>query len=300
MWVDVKLVDPIAAKPVVQSGRTERENFWRETVRFCSGVSQWGIMGGSPEILVTNDDGIESPGIRALERGLSEVGNVTVVAPADNMSAVGRATSHEVQVRETDLGYAIEGTPVDCVVAGIESIAPYPDIVVAGVNKGANLGMYVLGRSGTVSAAVEAAFFEVPAIATSLYLPDDRWQEPTEIAEYEEAVAATAYLVENTLDSGVFERADYLNVNAPDPEDETTGMAVTRPSRAYDMTAERDGEVVSLRDRMWERMEGESLSDDPDTDRRAVIDGKVSVSPLTAPHTTEHHGALDDVVERYR
>lgn len=256
-------------------------------------------MTGSPDILVTNDDGIESPGIRALAQGLSAVGNVTVVAPADNKSAVGRATSHEVKVRETDLGYAIEGTPVDCVVAGIESLAPYPDVVVAGVNKGANLGMYVLGRSGTVSAAVEAAFFDVPAIATSLYLPGSRWQEPTAVAEYERAVEATAFLVENALESGVFDQADYLNVNAPDPEDAVTGMAVTRPSRAYDMTAERDGEWVSLHDRMWERMETESLADDPDTDRRAVIEGNVSVSPLTAPHTTEHHDALDMVVGDY-
>ena len=256
-------------------------------------------MAGSPDILLTNDDGIESPGIRALYRGLSEVGNVTLVAPADNKSAVGRATSHEVRVQEHELGYAIEGTPVDCVVAGIESLGPYPDIVVAGINKGANLGMYVLGRSGTVSAAVEAAFFGVPAIATSLYLPGDRWQEPTEEAEYEEAVEATTFLVENALEQGVFDQADYLNVNAPDPQVETTGMAVTRPSLAYDMTAERNGDWVSLQDRMWERMEEASLADDPDTDRRAVIDGKVSVSPLTAPHTTERHDALDGLAASY-
>mgnify|MGYP006288462629 CR=1 FL=1 len=269
-------------------------------MRFCGGLPHWAYMSGSPDILVTNDDGIDSPGIRALARGLAEVGNVTVVAPADNKSAVGRATSHEVRVREVELGYAIEGTPVDCVVTGIESLAPYPDIVVAGVNKGANLGMYVLGRSGTVSAAVEAAFFDVPAIAISLFLPGDRWQEPTEEAEYAEAVRATSFLVENALEGGVFDRADYLNVNAPDPEAEPTGMAVTRPSRAYDMTAERDGEWVTLRDRMWDRMDQKHLADDPDTDRRAVLEGKVSVSPLTAPHTTEHHETLDGLATRYR
>lgn len=256
-------------------------------------------MAGSPDILLTNDDGIDSPGIHALYRGLSTVGDVTVVAPADNKSAVGRATSHEVRVREAEIGYAIEGTPVDCVVAGIESLAPYPDMVVAGVNKGANLGMYVLGRSGTVSAAVEAAFFEVPAIATSLYLPGDRWQEPTEEVEYRKAVEATKFLVENALDSGVFEHADYLNVNAPDPQVENDSMAVTRPSRAYDMTAERDGDWVSLRDRMWERMAEANLADDEHTDRRAVMDGKVSVSPLTAPHTTERTDALEGLAAQY-
>ncbi|MBS3760364.1 5'/3'-nucleotidase SurE [Halodesulfurarchaeum sp.] len=257
-------------------------------------------MAGPPEILVTNDDGIESSGIRALVEELSSVGSVTVVAPADNQSAVGRASSREVRVQETDLGYAIEGTPVDCVVAGIGSLAPYPDVVVAGINKGANLGMYVLGRSGTVSAAVEAAFFDVPAIATSLYLPDEMWKRQLKQSDYEHAATATRHLVEESLGSGVFEDADYLNLNAPDPDMVPDGMRVTRPSRAYDMTAERDGTWVSLKDRMWQRMETRSLSDGPETDRRAVVEGHVSVSALTAPHTPEGQGSLETVVSRYQ
>ena len=256
-------------------------------------------MSGPPDILLTNDDGIESPGIRALYDELSAVGDVTVVAPASNKSAVGRASSREVRVRETDLGYAIEGTPVDCVVAGIGSLAPYPDLVVAGINKGANLGMYVLGRSGTVSAAVEAAFFDVPSIATSLYLPDEKWQRALGKEAFADAARATRHLVEHAVGSGVFEEADYLNLNAPDPDVEPLGMRVTRPSRAYDMTAERDGEWVSLKDRMWQRMETQSLSDDPDTDRRAVVEGHVSVSPLTAPHTPEGVGELEDLVATF-
>jgi 5'-nucleotidase len=107
-----------------------------------------------PSILLTNDDGIESAGLRALYDVLTGVGDVTVVAPAEDQSAVGRSLSHDVTVREHDLGYAIEGTPADCSVAGLGSLAPDTDIVVAGCNQGANLGSYVLGRSGTVSAAV--------------------------------------------------------------------------------------------------------------------------------------------------
>ena len=257
-------------------------------------------MTGGPDILVTNDDGIESPGIRALAAELSAVGTVTVVAPADNQSAVGRASSREVRVQETDLGYAIEGTPVDCVVAGIGSLATYPDVVVSGINKGANLGMYVLGRSGTVSAAVEAAFFDVPAIAASLYLPDEKWKRPLDREDYQHAARATRHLVEQGLDSGVFEEADYLNLNAPDPDVEPTGMRVTRPSRAYDMTAERNGTWVTLKDRMWQRMETQSLSDDPETDRRAVVEGQVSVSALTAPHTPEGQDSLEAVVSTFK
>ncbi len=257
-------------------------------------------MSDEPEIIVTNDDGIDAPGIRALAEGLEEVGNVTVVAPASDKSATGRAMSREVGVEEHELGYAVDGTPSDCVVAGLEALGPYPDVVVSGVNEGANLGMYVLGRSGTVSAAVEAAFFGVPAIATSLFLTSEAFGSPTEPADYEAAVDATAYLVEHAVGEGVFEHADYLNVNAPHPDAEASGeMVVTRPSHGYDMTAERNGDTVTLHDRMWDRMDEGDIPDPSGTDRRAVVDGHVSVSPLTAPHTTKRHEALDALAESY-
>ncbi|MFC3476673.1 5'/3'-nucleotidase SurE [Halobacterium litoreum] len=257
-------------------------------------------MTDAPEILVTNDDGIDAPGIRALADGLADVGNVTVVAPADDKSATGRAMSREVRVEDHELGYAIEGTPSDCVVAGLEALGPYPDVVVAGVNEGANLGMYVLGRSGTVSAAVEAAFFGVPAIASSLFLTSEDFGEPTHPEDYETAVDATCYLVEHALDAGVFEHADYLNVNAPHPGADASGeMVVTRPSHGYDMGAERNGETVTLHDRMWDLMDAGEIPDPEGTDRRAVVDGHVSVSPLTAPHTTEHHDELDALAARF-
>jgi len=253
-----------------------------------------------PEILVTNDDGIDAPGIRALAAGLEAVGNVTVVAPADNQSASGRAMSTEVGVRDHDLGYAVEGTPSDCVVAGLEALGPYPDLVVSGVNEGGNLGMYVLGRSGTVSAAVEAAFFGVPAIAVSMYMREDQFGEPTEPADYERAVDATTHLAREAVDAGVFETADYLNVNAPHPGADATGeMVVTRPSHAYDMTAEQNGDTVALHDRMWDAMAAGEIPDPEGTDRRAVLDGHVSVSPLTAPHSTERHEALDGLAAEF-
>ncbi|WP_232685801.1 5'/3'-nucleotidase SurE [Halobacterium zhouii] len=257
-------------------------------------------MSDTLEILVTNDDGIDAPGIRALAEGLSDVGNVTVVAPADDRSAMGRAMSHEVGVYEHELGYAVEGTPSDCVVAGLEALGPYPDVVVAGVNEGANLGMYVLGRSGTVSATVEATFFDVPAIATSLFLPSETFGEETHPGDYEAAVDATTYLVDRAYDSGVFDHADYLNVNAPHPDAGATGkMMVTRPSHAYDMTAKQNGDTVTLHDRMWDRMNSGDVPDPEGTDRRAIVDGHVSVSPLTAPHTTEHHDELDALAESF-
>ncbi|WP_135828883.1 5'/3'-nucleotidase SurE [Halorussus halobius] len=256
-------------------------------------------MTDSLEILLTNDDGIDSPGIRALYDALSKVGNVTTVAPADDQSAVGRAMTYEVPVREHELGYAVEGTPSDCVVAGLAELGPYPDVVVSGCNEGANLGAYVLGRSGTVSAAVEAAFFGVPALATSLHVPQSEWPPDTDPRDYREVADAVTYLLENALDAGVFEEADYLNLNAPLPTDDHTPMVVTRPSHVYDMDATEEEGVVTLHDNMWAQMDSPDLPDPEGTDRRAVYDGKISVSPLTAPHTVERHDSLDELAERF-
>ncbi|MFB6166539.1 MAG: 5'/3'-nucleotidase SurE [Haloarculaceae archaeon] len=262
---------------------------------------------GETEIILTNDDGIESTGFRALYDALSGIADVTAVAPATDKSAVGRAMSHAVEVREHELGYAIEGTPADCVVAGLQSIAPTADLVVAGCNEGANLGAYVLGRSGTVSAAVEATFIGVPAIAVSLYVPVGEDTAFTDVEVSADAFANAAhagrYLADHALDAGVFERADYLNVNAPVPArsrgDGHAPMAITEPSKTYMMDADREGGEIVLNDRIWERMATGDLPDPEGTDRRAVVDGKISVSPLTAPHTSEHHDALDALAETY-
>jgi 5'-nucleotidase len=260
-----------------------------------------------PRILVTNDDGIESPGFRALYDALAEVGDPVAVAPYSNQSAVGRARSFEAAVHEYELGYAVEGTPVDCVIAGIEALCPDVDLVVAGCNKGANLGAYVMGRSGTVSAAVEAAFFDVPAIAVSQYVPttpDEEFENINPPAEaYREACEAAAYLAAHAPESGVFDHADYLNVNAPavedSPDDGPTEMVVTEPSKLYAMSAEFDGETIRLADNIWRKMQSGEIPDENGTDRRVVVDGKISVSPLTAPHSVERHERLDDLAATY-
>jgi 5'-nucleotidase len=258
-----------------------------------------------PRILVTNDDGIESPGFRALFDALEDVGDPIAVAPYSNQSAVGRARSFEATVHEYELGYAVEGTPVDCVIAGLEALCPEADLVVAGCNKGANLGAYVMGRSGTVSAAVEAAFFDVPAIAVSQYVPttpDQEFESITPPVEaYEDAAETAAYLAEHAPDSGVFDTADYLNVNAPAVEDgdDSPEMVITEPSTLYAMSAGFDGESLRLEDKVWQQMQSGDIPEEVGTDRRTVVEGKVSVSPLTAPHTVERHPRLDDIAATY-
>ncbi|EMA37321.1 5'/3'-nucleotidase SurE [Halobiforma nitratireducens] len=256
------------------------------------------------EILLTNDDGIDSTGLRAVHDALSEHADVTVVAPADDHSACGRSISHEVDVYEHDLGYALDGTPADCVVAGLSELTPdrVPDLVVAGCNKGANLGEYVLGRSGTISAAVEAAFFDVPAIATSMYVPlEGASLSDVDLGpeEYAEATRITNFLTEHALEAGVFDHAAYLNVNVPLPDGGPAPVEITRPSKRYEMDAERDGDRIRMRDRVWETMAPDEIPDPEGTDRRAIAEGRISVSPLTAPHSTNHHETLEGLAERY-
>jgi len=265
-------------------------------------------------ILLTNDDGIDAVGLRAMYDALSAEYEVVTVAPTGDRSSIGRAMSDEVDVATHELGYAVDGTPVDCVVAGLDELVPDADCVVAGCNKGANLGSYVLGRSGTVSAAVEAAFFGVPAVAASMYVPGDDpdwWRTELEPDRFSHAVRATRYLVDAASDAGVFETADYLNVNAPiadgDRPNTAAPMRSTTPSDWYGMTADhREGDETSngsrrigFDDPIWGRMTPEAVPDEVGTDRRAVVDGEVSVSPLTVPHGTDENGALGELVERY-
>lgn len=249
------------------------------------------------DILVTNDDGIDSPGFHALYDALSTVGSVTAVAPADDQSAVGRQISQSVAVREHDLGYVIDGTPSDCVVAGLSSLVPETDLVIAGCNQGANMGSAVLGRSGTVSAAVEAAFHGIPGIATSLYISSPDWEKADEIPQswYDPAVDATAYLAAHAFEKGIFEVADYLNINAPTATECTGEMEITTPSSVYELAAEQNGDEIELVNPIWEKLDRGEIPDIDGTDRRAVIEGRISVSPLEAPHgtaKTERLGAL--------
>lgn len=255
-------------------------------------------------ILLTNDDGIDAPGIQSMYEDLAALGDITVVAPVEDQSEVGRQLSSTVEIHDHDLGYAVAGTPTDCIVAAIGALDINPDIVVAGCNLGANLGEYVLGRSGTVSAAVEAAFFEIPAIATSVYVPvkELSFQEfDPSISDFRAGTKATAYLVEHGIREGIFSDIDYLNVNAPiTAESGSPIMEITSPSHVYQMDAHHmaDGSIT-IHDKIWEQMASGKIEDPPGTDRYAVVKGRVSVSPLTAPHTANKLTALQNIASRY-
>ncbi|QCS43365.1 5'/3'-nucleotidase SurE [Natrinema versiforme] len=256
-----------------------------------------------PHILLTNDDGIDAPGIRALHDALSAVGTVTVVAPDRNRSAVGRSLSYGrtrsadddrsldleadsftslVPHTDHDLGYAVDGTPCDCAIVGVKALEPAPDIVVSGCNSGANLGTYVFSRSGTVSAAMEAAFLGTPSIAVSMdTLGHDGDLEP---ADFERAGEIAATLVDGAPGTGLFDRVDYLNVNVPRPDCKPNGVELTRPTDVYEMDATFENGRFQLTNRLWQQMANRDIPDPDDTDRHALLEEQVSVSPLRVPY----------------
>lgn len=265
-------------------------------------------------VLLTNDDGYGAAGLEALLAELAEVATVTVVAPAEDHSGEGRTRSGRVAVHEREHGYAVEGTPADCVAYGLRALAEPPGVVVSGCNHGPNVGAYILGHSGTVGAAVEAAFLGVPAIAVSAYHPTEFFPHPPESFGFSLARRATRHLLTETLGSGVFDAADVLNVNVPTTD--TAPMRVTRPMFDFDVEVRHDADGgVTFDDSFWGSIDttgdpyGADSDDNPydelypereryprDTDRRAMLEAEISVSPLTGPHAVEGHASLDEVV----
>ncbi|QFU83451.1 5'/3'-nucleotidase SurE [Natronorubrum aibiense] len=274
-------------------------------------------MDEQPDILLTNDDGIDAPGLRALYDALTAVGSVTVIAPDRNQSAVGRSLSYgrtstdsedftldleessftsPVPHTDHELGYAVNGTPCDCAIVGVNALESPPDLVVSGCNAGANLGAYVFSRSGTVSAAMEAAFLGTPSIAVSMdTLGMDGDLEP---ADFERAAEIAATLAGETHDTGLFDRVDYLNVNVPRPDQEGNGFALTRPTEIYEMDATFEDGGFQLTNRLWQQMANRDIPDPEDTDRHALLEGQVSVSPMRVPHDVVDTDAVRTILER--
>jgi 5'-nucleotidase len=165
------------------------------------------------KILLTNDDGVYAPGLRALRQRLKSVGDVTVVAPASEQSSVGHSITllypllvQEVWEAGEHVGYAVEGKPADCVKLGlVKLLQETPDLVVSGINAGSNAGINVL-YSGTVAAAIEGAFFKIPSIAVSLESPD--------VSHYERAAEVALKVIMQILEHDP-RPGDLFNVNIP-------------------------------------------------------------------------------------
>ena len=247
-----------------------------------------------PRILLTNDDGIEAAGLRAVVDAL-DGHDVTVVAPAEARDGASRSDTRGFGVSEHDSGYAVDGTPVDCVHFARTVLEPAFDVVVAGCNHGPNLGAHRLGRSGTVGAAVEAAHLGTPAVALSLYDPAVGSRE-FDREDFDSVAPVARFLVETAAD-GLPDGCDYLNVNVP----AATGapLRATAPVHDFDVEIERHTDGYHARDRFHDPLADGEVPDPVGTDRRAAADGEVSVSPLTVRESTPALDAVGELLAGY-
>jgi 5'/3'-nucleotidase len=224
-------------------------------------------------ILVTNDDGYRSEGIRALADAFRPLGAPIIVAPTDEASAIGHALTlrHPLRLEAIDATtYAVDGTPTDCVNIAITQVFKgLPDFVVSGINKGYNLGDDVT-YSGTVSGALEAALLGVPAIAVSLRATRGDY-------DFSHAARAAATLAEAMLRRPLPPRT-FLNVNVP--KGEPRGLRVTVQAKRNHVTSVAERLDPKGRAYYWIE-EGQNEWEPHDrSDYQAVRDGYVSVTPL--------------------
>lgn len=230
-----------------------------------------------PLILCSNDDGIDAEGLQTLARTLESIADVWVIAPDRERSAIGHAISLHEPLRLSQYDerqFACSGTPTDCVYIGVNHVLPrLPDLVVSGINAGANLGDDVT-YSGTVGAAMEGMLMGIPAIASSLVL------ETKGRASYEQAAAVTLQVVRDALKHGIPKGA-LLNLNVPDDYDPSRGVRLCKLGRRnYGRLVQENRDP---RGRRYYWIGGPRLGHDdiPGSDCNAIHDGYAA---LTAIH----------------
>jgi 5'-nucleotidase len=232
-------------------------------------------------ILVTNDDGYRSEGVHALVNALREVGEVTIVAPVQEASAIGHALTLRRPLRleaMEDRVFAVDGTPTDCVnIAVTQVFKGLPDLVVSGINKGWNLGDDVT-YSGTVAGALEGALLGIPAIAVSL-------RQTRGIYDFSYAARAAAMMADAILRQPLPART-FLNINVP--KGQPKGSRVTVQAKRNHVTSVAARHDPKGRAYFWIE-EGQNDWEPHDrSDYQAVRDGYVSLTPLH-PDLTAHH-----------
>jgi 5'-nucleotidase len=233
------------------------------------------------QILLTNDDGIYAPGLAAMERQLRQLGNVEVVAPLVEQSGVGHAITYLTPLMARELfdgerrrGWAVEGSPADCVKLAISELCrPRPDLVVSGINSGQNAGINVL-YSGTVAAAIEGAFFRVTSIACSL--------EYTKLRPLD--FLRGAILARGVVEQILRQRpptGSLFNVNIPSLDrGPVRGVRVLPQNLApyvegFDRRTDPRGRVY-----FWTTPDFSCPDPHPDTDVTALAEGYITVTPL--------------------
>ncbi len=251
-------------------------------------------------ILLTNDDGIRAPGIAALHKELDGLGKILTVAPLHGQSASGHGVTYEkpvfvyeVAANETLKGFGVEALPADCVKLAIrrlcdEHLGGPPDLVISGMNAGANIGINVV-YSGTVAAALEASLLGFPAIAVSLHLRD--WEK----TRYDLAAVHARKAIDQCLDAGPLTPQEVLNINLPVTEED----GPTPPIRVAPMNLYSHNDVFERRRSprgnpyFWSTGHGlDFVSVDENSDVKWLIDRFITVTPLHFDLT--HHSSLEE------
>ncbi len=229
-------------------------------------------------ILLSNDDGINAPGLKAAYSGLKNLGEVFVTAPESEQSAVGHAITiaDPLRVREVfengdRFGYAVDGTPADCVkIAVLALMERKPDIVVSGINHGGNYAANII-YSGTVSAATEGTILGIPSVALSMNSFIDH--------DFSRAVRLALPIIKETAEKGLPD-GTLLNVNFPEPSIEHKGVKVCRHSdRKFQVKFEKRHDMRGLQ-YYWQGGEMDLADPDPQTDIRAVEEGYTTITPI--------------------
>ena len=236
------------------------------------------------QILLTNDDGIYAPGLAAIERALARLGDVCVVAPAVEQSGVGHSITFlsplmakEVFDGQRRRGWAVEGSPADCIKLALAEFCPRPDIVVSGINGGLNLGINVL-YSGTVAGATEGAVFGLPSIAVSL--------EYDEHAQFDRAGEMAVGLIEQILTRKDVGNHTLYNLNIPTAALQRPAEVRVVPMATVGWPAEFDRRVDPKGRRYYWAMGTPAIPKAGEmTDLEAWQKGFVTVTPLRIDRT---------------
>ena len=244
-------------------------------------------------ILLSNDDGCQAPGLRALRAALSASGEVTVVAPDRNRSGASNSLTLERPLRvrrEADGVMCVDGTPTDCVHIAITGLLEQPpDMVVSGINAGANLGDDVI-YSGTVAAAMEGRFLGYPAIAVSCV---SSWPK-----HYETAARVAKNLIEHLREQPL-PHDTILNVNVPDlPWEALAGFEATRLGQRHRSEPVQKSQDPRGRPIYWVGPAGAEQDAGPGTDFHAINQNCVSVTPILVDLT--RHAAVHQVADWLR
>jgi len=233
-------------------------------------------------ILITNDDGIHSPGLAALKQALRPLGRIVVVAPDRDNSAISHALTMNRPLRLTRLEedvYTLDGTPTDCVSIGLSKVLDRaPDLLVSGINNGPNIGDDIT-YSGTVSAAIEGTMYAVPSMAMSI--------AGEIVIEYERADRVVRELAETVIRNGLPANT-LVNVNIPDAE-KPKGIKVTRQGRRIWQQAVQEVKDPRGRVHYWIGGGTPLLDSGRDTDVHMLSEGYVTITPIHLD-LTNHEG----------